>query len=146
MVILATGAAPRESTAAVLAALRRHGVRMLPHDDAVAPSRLRARLAKDQDAAASLAGARVAVVGGSHPGVLAAKHMEIARARAVDVYRRSSIRLADERDGWIKYDGTGLKGEARERMAAQQRLQGVGGSYGPGQLQCCRVYAAARSA
>ena len=111
-VIIATGAVPRQPPPTLLAALRARGVRLLSHDDAVSTARLRARLhAHDGH---TLLGRRFAVVGGSHSGVLAARHvLELCAAASVDIYRRGPLRLAEERDGWIKYDGTGLKGVAR---------------------------------
>lgn len=138
-VILATGAAPREPPARVVRLLEENGVSLLSHDDAICPSRLRALLSADADFAASLAGARVAVVGGSHSGVLAAKNaIELADAGAVDIYRRGAVRLADERDGWMKFDGTGLKGEVRDWMVRQQRaqrqLEGADEGFGTGRL------------
>ena len=134
-VLLATGAAPRKPPAALLSALATLAprVRVLPHDDAVNPDRLRARLvasaapttaaATDTKGGHPLRNASFAIVGGAHSGTLAAMHvLSLCGASAVHVYHRGAVKLAEERGSWIKYDGTGLKGVARAWARAQQRI------------------------
>ena len=119
-VIFATGAAPRQPPPALLASLLSHGVQLLPHDDALAPDRLREAMSKSE----TLRGARFAVVGGSHSGMLAAKNLlDVSDAAAVHVYHPREITLAHEREGWIENDGTGLKGVTRAWAVQQQQAQ-----------------------
>ena len=110
-VLLCTGAAPRPAPASALRVLNEAGVFAAEHDDVVAP----ARLAGLQRTAPALAGANWVVVGGSHSGVLAAQNLAAAGAARVTVLTRSPLRFAEPRgeehgDGWVKFDGTGLKG------------------------------------
>ena len=111
-VVLAPGAAPRRPPQAMLSALAAGGAQLLEFDDAVAPHRLRQLLARDPK---RFAAKRFVVVGASHSGMLAARNaVTICNATSVDVYNPGPVRLAEERDGWIKLDGTGLKGDVRE--------------------------------
>lgn len=103
-VILATGAAPRPIPVDLAARLAEAGVAIVDHDDVVAP---------DLCAATHLGSA--AVVGGAHSGMLAAMNLIGIGHATVRVYdRKPAPRFAEERDGWIKYDGTGLKGQCAE--------------------------------
>lgn len=158
-VIVATGAVPRRPPAQLTAVLDAAGVRLLEFDDAVAPARLSELCAprtnasdaepalraanSTGDGARTLRGALFAVVGGSHSGMLAARNaLEVCDAASVHVFSRGAIRLAEEREGWIKYDGTGLKGEVRDwaievldaQRADHMPLRGAGmGSPGAGE-------------
>ncbi|XP_024530561.1 uncharacterized protein LOC9645524 isoform X2 [Selaginella moellendorffii] len=65
----------------------------------------------------------VAVVGGSHSGVLCLKNLaELPnRPRKILHYYRQELKYAVYMDGWILYDNTGLKGDAA--VWAQQVLE-----------------------
>ena len=109
--LLCTGAVPRSAPAGALRVLDEFGIFVAEHDDVVAP----ARLAALQRTSPALARANWVVVGGSHSGVLAAQNLAVAGASRVTVLTRSPLRFAEPRgtehgDGWVKYDGTGLKG------------------------------------
>jgi hypothetical protein len=43
---------------------------------------------------------------------------------------RSGVRYAEERDGWIKYDGSGLKGTVAERFRRLVSERGMGQTAG----------------
>ena len=126
-VLLATGAAPRLPPPALLSAIAtrygefRRKFKLLGFDDAVTPHRLLELVVRQP----SLRNARFAIIGASHSGMLAARNVvEYANATAVHIYSRGGVRLADERDGWIKYDGTGLKGDVRAWAVEVLRVNG----------------------
>ena len=102
-VILATGAVPKGPDTDQRQRLTDAGIRIFDHDDVVTPAIL-----KEID----LTGiTKLAVIGGSHSGMLAAQNfLEQTKSGEVLVFdRKPEPRFAEERDGWIKYDGTGLK-------------------------------------
>lgn len=110
-VLLATGGAPREASPELRAALEARGVFVIDLPLALAPDAATKRAEATIDAlACAVRGVRVAVIGGAHSGMLAAKNCA-ARGADVCVYDLAGgPRYAEERDGWIKRDGTGLKG------------------------------------
>ena len=109
-VILSPGALPRLPPSRLVTALTSHGVRLLAHDDAVVPALLSSLVQSNP----TLRGARFAIVGGSHSGMLAARNaLDLCAAASVEIFSRGPLRLAEEREGWIKFDGTGLKGDVR---------------------------------
>lgn len=107
-VLLCTGAAPRLPSPALTARLAAAGIPVLDHDTVVTPAAFEA-----DGLARRLRGSRLAVVGGSHSGLLAARNaVRLAGCERVDVYGRgAAVKFAEERPDYIKYDGTGLKGE-----------------------------------
>ena len=114
-VILCIGATPRKPCAGSLARLASAGIDVLDHDDAVCP----AYFAEGGSGRFSLRGRRLAIVGPSHSGCLAARNALSADgggARSVYLIGRhpDGIRFAEQREGWIKFDGTGLKGKVSE--------------------------------
>ena len=143
-VLLATGAAPRLPPPALLSAIAtrcgefRRTFKLLGFDDVVTPHRLLELVVRQP----SLRNARFAIIGASHSGMLAARNVvEYANATAVHIYSRGGVRLADERDGWIKYDGTGLKGDVRAWAVEVLRVNGSrascdGAQQGHTQPQC----------
>ncbi|KAJ1458440.1 pyridine nucleotide-disulfide oxidoreductase-domain-containing protein [Pelagophyceae sp. CCMP2097] len=115
-VALATGAAPRGPSAEVVNALKAAGIEVLEFDSVVAPARA---------AEAALSGVRFAVIGGSHSGMLAARNV-LARHEdnSVLVVSNSPLKFAEERENYIKFDGTGLKGDvAAWARAPNDRLR-----------------------
>lgn len=120
-VLLCTGAAPRLPSPALTARLAAAGIPVLDHDTVVTPAAFEA-----DGLARRLRGSRLAVVGGSHSGLLAARNaVRLAGCERVDVYGRgAAVKFAEERPDYIKYDGTGLKGEvaAWAREALDQGL------------------------
>ena len=127
-VILATGAVPRRPPTQLATVLQAAGVRTLEFDDAVAPARMLHQCAPLANASSrTLRGAHFAVVGASHSGMLAARNaLTHCDGASVHVFSRGPVRMAEERDGWIKFDGTGLKGDVRDWamgvLAEQQDL------------------------
>uniref|UniRef100_A0A0G4HXU4 Uncharacterized protein n=1 Tax=Chromera velia CCMP2878 TaxID=1169474 RepID=A0A0G4HXU4_9ALVE len=101
-VILATGGEPRVPDELLRRRLEEANIRLLHHDDVVVPARL-----EDPPQFRKLG-----VVGGAHSGMLAAMNfLSLKPSASVCVFdRKPKPRFAEERDGWIKYDGTGLKG------------------------------------
>jgi len=150
-VILATGATPKEPSPTLRAKLDEAGIRVIDHDDLVAPDRCAQFGAANppKDALPSALG----IVGGAHSGMLAAMNVlgepviggdgdndddgaqhpppPHPGVRRVVVYdRKPAPRFAEERDGWIKYDGTGLKGAVADwtRRALGPRPTDTGAS------------------
>lgn len=100
-VFVATGAKPKPVPDLMAIRLKEAGITLLDHDAVVAPERCRALAAVGP----------VAIVGGAHSGMLAAKNL-IEAGHTVHVFdRKPEPRFAEEREGWIKFDGTGLKGD-----------------------------------
>lgn len=109
-VILCTGSQPKLPPDELVSKLTAAGVEVLDHDDAVVPDRFAASALPQM-----LNGRRLAVVGPSHSGCLAAQNA-LERGAAASVMliglETAGPRFCEERDGgaWLKYDGTGLKG------------------------------------
>ena len=57
--------------------------------------------------------AKVAVIGNSHSAILVLRNLAALNCQ-VSCYYRRPLKYAEYMDGWIKYDNTGLKGEAAE--------------------------------
>ncbi|OAV97763.1 hypothetical protein, variant [Puccinia triticina 1-1 BBBD Race 1] len=98
-VILATGSEPVQ-----------------PKEKAIPPIDLEVALAPSQLEAATegidLEKETIAVVGSSHSAFLVLRNLIglSNRVRVVHLLRNPKIRFAEQRDGWILYDNTGLKG------------------------------------
>ena len=106
-VILTTGGAPRPPASSFVERCEELHIQVLQHDDVVAPAMC--------DALRESLPSCLAIVGGAHSGMLAAQNFlrtkEDDKKASVSVFdRKPRPRFAEERDGWIKYDGTGLKG------------------------------------
>ena len=114
--VLATGGAPRQPSEDLSKRLREAGISTVDLDDALAPFARgrggeRHGLAPVDCLKGAVRGRRVAILGGAHSGMLAAKNC-VDRGATVTVYDlEGEPKFACERDGYIKYDGTGLKGE-----------------------------------
>lgn len=78
-------------------------------DTALSPTKLSTTIPKDQPA-------HVAVIGASHSAILVLRNLSnLARSThpqlRIKWFTRHPLRYAEERDGWILRDNTGLKGE-----------------------------------
>ncbi|ROW07364.1 hypothetical protein VMCG_03746 [Cytospora schulzeri] len=88
-------------------------------DTALAPTILSETLPADQPA-------QVAVIGASHSAILVLRNLSNLAASShphlrIKWFTRHPLRYAEERDGWIKRDNTGLKGEVA--VWARQNLE-----------------------
>lgn len=88
-------------------------------DTALSPTILSQTLPADQPA-------QVAVVGASHSAILVLRNLSNLAASThprlrIKWFTRHPLRYAEERDGWIKRDNTGLKGEVA--VWARQNLE-----------------------
>ncbi|KAH9812058.1 pyridine nucleotide-disulfide oxidoreductase-domain-containing protein [Melampsora americana] len=100
-VILATGAAPVIPS--------RPPIPTLDLDIALTPSRLRSSLAQLPS------DSKIAVVGGSHSAILALKNItDLSPQSSIIHLHRSPLKFAEQKDGWILHDNTGLKGLAAD--------------------------------
>lgn len=100
-VVLATGAAPSLPPTPPIPTL--------DLDIALTPSRLRTSLAQLPS------DSKIAVVGGSHSAILALKNLtDLSPHRPIIHLHRSPLKFAEQKDGWILYDNTGLKGLAAD--------------------------------
>ncbi|EGG10941.1 uncharacterized protein MELLADRAFT_70899 [Melampsora larici-populina 98AG31] len=100
-VVLATGAAPSVPSSPPIPTL--------DLDLALTPSRLRTSLAQLPS------DSKIAVVGGSHSAILALKNItDVSPHRPIIHLHRSPLKFAEQKDGWILYDNTGLKGLAAD--------------------------------
>ncbi|ROV90683.1 hypothetical protein VSDG_08287 [Cytospora chrysosperma] len=94
-------------------------------DSALAPTVLSGALPRDQPT-------QVAVIGASHSAILVLRNLSNLAASThpqlrIKWFTRHPLRYAEERDGWIKLDNTGLKGEVAT-WARQNLEDGVLGS------------------
>ena len=112
-VFAATGAAPKPVPTELAARLEAARIAVVGHDDLVPPDRCAATVG-------SLADGPIALVGGSHSGFLAAMNLHAHGRDDVLVFdRKSGPLFAEDRDTWIKYDGTGLKGTVADWTRAR---------------------------
>jgi len=124
-VILATGAQPRGVPRACREEERGADF-FLEHDELVVPDRCDS-LDLDEN---GIINQGIAIVGGSHSGMLAARNVlnRWKNAKITVFDKRPEPRFAEERHGWIKYDGTGLKGDVAywtRTALAENRFQFV---------------------
>ncbi|KAG0140149.1 hypothetical protein CROQUDRAFT_136845 [Cronartium quercuum f. sp. fusiforme G11] len=100
-VVLATGSAPVHPPSSPIP--------ILDLDIALSPSRLRHYLAQLEP------DTTLAVIGSSHSAILAIKNItDISTRHWILHFYRSSLKFAEQKDGWILYDNTGLKGLAAD--------------------------------
>jgi hypothetical protein len=114
--ILCLGGEPRTASSTTIQTLQKAGINVIDHDRIVCPEYLyqpKPRL--------HLKGKKVAIVGPSHSGLLAARNaIKYGKCKSVDLIGlEPELRFAEFREEgtenmWIKYDGTGLKGKVRE--------------------------------
>ena len=114
--ILCLGGEPRTASSTTIQTLQKAGIAVIDHDQIVCPEYLyqpKPRL--------HLKGKKVAIVGPSHSGLLAARNaIKYGKCKSVDLIGlEPELRFAEFREEgtenmWIKYDGTGLKGKVRE--------------------------------
>jgi len=88
------------------------GSRHLDLDEALAPSHLKSILPLHH-------GIVIGVIGASHSAVLALRNLYNFAASSqpgvrIKWFTRHPLRYAEEKDGWILRDNTGLKGEAAD--------------------------------
>ncbi|PLW47033.1 hypothetical protein PCASD_03964 [Puccinia coronata f. sp. avenae] len=102
-VVLATGSDPIQPTESAIAAI--------DLEVALSPSQLRGALA-----GIPLEDQAIAVVGSSHSAFLVLRNLASlpTRVRIIHLFRSEEIRFAEQKDGWILYDNTGLKGLVAE--------------------------------
>jgi len=112
MLVLCTGSHPITSPFPVT------DIEEIGLDPALKPSLLKTMLPKDTPTA-------IAVIGASHSAILVLRNLYILASSThphlrIKWFTRHPLRYAEERDGWIFRDNTGLKGEvatwARENL------------------------------
>ena len=102
-VYLTTGSKPVE-TPHRGAHLHNPNVKIVPLDIGLTPSLLKDVVNKDS---------KVAVIGNSHSAILVLRNLNDIGCQTTCFFRRP-LKFAEYMDGWIKFDNTGLKGEAAE--------------------------------
>lgn len=110
MVVLCTGSSPNTTSYEHLVSKGAKKLKFLALDEALRPSRLGSRFNPNKRSS-------VAVIGASHSAILVLRNLYNLAASgthlnlSVKWFTRHPLRYAEEKDGWILRDNTGLKGD-----------------------------------